>query len=95
MYLPQTQFSLRARATEREPLFRDATTTELYRWQRAHLGRDGEHDFVLHDGPPYANGSLHMGTLLANLGHALNKILKDFIVRFQVLQGRRVQYVMH
>ena len=42
--------------------------------------------FILHDGPPYANGSLH-------IGHALNKILKDFINRYQLLQGRKVRYV--
>ena len=85
--LPSTPFSLRAHAVKREPLFRHATTTGLYRWQREHLGTpDGQDEFVLHDGPPYANGSLHMG-------HALNKILKDFIIRYQVLRGRRVHYM--
>ena len=42
--------------------------------------------FTLHDGPPYANGDLH-------IGHALNKILKDFINRYQLLQGRRAKFV--
>jgi isoleucyl-tRNA synthetase len=41
--------------------------------------------FILHDGPPFANGSLH-------IGHALNKCLKDFIVRYKILQGYKVQY---
>ncbi|WFD33309.1 isoleucine--tRNA ligase [Malassezia cuniculi] len=84
--LPQTAFAQRASAVKREPLFRPATTTELYRWQRENLpvGESGE--FVLHDGPPYANGGLHMG-------HALNKIIKDIMIRFQVLCGRRVNYV--
>ena len=84
--LPQTPFSLRAFAKDREPLFRPATTSNLYRWQRENLGRPGERDFVLHDGPPYANGHLHMG-------HALNKIVKDIILRYQILRGRRVHYM--
>jgi hypothetical protein len=57
-------------------------TEELYKWQRD----QNRPKFVLHDGPPYANGSLH-------LGHALNKILKDIICRFQITQGKNVQYV--
>ncbi|KAL2270817.1 hypothetical protein VTJ83DRAFT_188 [Remersonia thermophila] len=57
---------------------------ELYRWQSVHRPADDE--FVLHDGPPYANGDLHAG-------HALNKILKDMILRVKVQQGRRVSYV--
>ena len=91
MSLPQTAFSLRAHAQEREPKFRRTTTGDLYRWQREHLQQDGQPDFVLHDGPPYANGGLHAGTSNTDAGHAINKILKDFILRFQVLQGRRVQ----
>ena len=57
---------------------------DLYAWQSA--TRADQKPFVLHDGPPYANGSLH-------IGHALNKILKDIICRFQLSQGRRVKYV--
>lgn len=63
--LPRTAFQLRASAKDREPLFRPATTERLYLWQRTHLAREGVRDFVLHDGPPYANGSLHMGMLLS------------------------------
>jgi isoleucyl-tRNA synthetase len=59
-------------------------TDDLYAWQQAN--RSKENTFVLHDGPPYANGSLH-------IGHALNKILKDIICRFQITQGKRVHYV--
>lgn len=59
-------------------------TTALYQWQAAH--RPEDKPFLLHDGPPYANGSLHVG-------HALNKILKDIILRVKVQQGHRVQYV--
>ncbi|EON62429.1 isoleucyl-tRNA synthetase [Coniosporium apollinis CBS 100218] len=59
-------------------------TDELYAWQATH--RPAANVFVLHDGPPYANGDLHVG-------HALNKILKDIICRFQLGQGKRVQYI--
>ncbi|RPA92574.1 isoleucyl-tRNA synthetase [Choiromyces venosus 120613-1] len=68
---------------EREKLLRKCSD-ELYEWQRANLPR--EDSFVLHDGPPYANGNLHMG-------HALNKILKDIVGRFQVLSGRQLSYI--
>ncbi|KAI0596528.1 isoleucyl-tRNA synthetase [Biscogniauxia sp. FL1348] len=57
---------------------------DLYKWQADN--RPAENTFVLHDGPPYANGSLHVG-------HALNKILKDMILRFKIQQGRRVNYI--
>ncbi|HEY9826043.1 MAG TPA: isoleucine--tRNA ligase [Stenomitos sp.] len=82
--LPQTQFDMRANAVKREP--------ELQAfWQNAqiydHLAQNNPGElFVLHDGPPYANGDLH-------IGHALNKILKDTINKFQLLQGRKVRYV--
>ncbi|KAL5327494.1 hypothetical protein ACEPPN_005192 [Leptodophora sp. 'Broadleaf-Isolate-01'] len=57
---------------------------DLYEWQSHE--RSAQKPFVLHDGPPYANGSLH-------IGHALNKILKDIICRVKVQEGRRVVYV--
>ncbi|EON98592.1 putative isoleucyl-trna synthetase protein [Phaeoacremonium minimum UCRPA7] len=56
----------------------------FYKWQAANRPSDDE--FTVHDGPPYANGNLHVG-------HALNKILKDIILRVKVQQGRRVKYV--
>ena len=59
-------------------------TDDLYAWQRQE--RSAADTFVLHDGPPYANGELHVG-------HALNKILKDIICRSKVAQGKRVTYV--
>ncbi|KAK4191857.1 tRNA synthetases class I-domain-containing protein [Podospora australis] len=59
-------------------------TDEFYKWQATH--RPADNEFVLHDGPPYANGDLHAG-------HALNKILKDIINRVKVQQGRRVKYI--
>ncbi|KAG8160038.1 hypothetical protein KVR01_010675 [Diaporthe batatas] len=59
-------------------------TDALYEWQAAN--RPADKQFILHDGPPYANGALHVG-------HALNKILKDTILRVKVQQGHRVKYV--
>lgn len=62
---------------------------ELYQWQREARAYGGgastENDFVLHDGPPYANGAVHAG-------HALNKILKDIVVRSRLGAGERVRY---
>ncbi|KDN40163.1 isoleucyl-tRNA synthetase [Tilletiaria anomala UBC 951] len=88
LLLPNTDFPIRADAPKREHLFRGRTTTDLYRWQWSRFKQpdtEPERPFMLHDGPPYANGHLHMG-------HALNKILKDFINRYQVLRGRGVHY---
>lgn len=82
--LPQTQFDMRANAVKREPEIQQFwAEQEIY--QRLSENNPGEL-FILHDGPPYANGALH-------IGHALNKILKDIINRYQILQGRKVRYV--
>lgn len=82
--LPKTNFDMRANAIKREPEIQKFWE-ENKTYDR--LSRNNPGDlFILHDGPPYANGSLH-------IGHALNKILKDFINRYQLLQGRKVCYV--
>jgi isoleucyl-tRNA synthetase len=81
LHLPKSTFP--ARAPIPSPYIKRCTD-DLYAWQRAK--RPKENTFVLHDGPPYANGSLH-------IGHALNKILKDIICRYQVSQGKRVSYI--
>ncbi|WP_228054688.1 isoleucine--tRNA ligase [Gloeocapsopsis crepidinum] len=75
---------MRANATKREPEIQQFWAENRI-YDRLSQNNPGE-IFVLHDGPPYANGALH-------LGHALNKILKDIINRFQLLQGRKVRYV--
>ncbi len=82
--LPQTDFSMRANAVQREPELQAYWHSKgLYE----KLANENPGDpFILHDGPPYANGDLHMG-------HALNKILKDIINKYQTLQGRKVRYV--
>ncbi|MEG4207470.1 isoleucine--tRNA ligase [Microcoleus sp. Pol7_A1] len=82
--LPKTKFDMRANATKREPELQQFwTDREIY--DRLSENNPGDL-FVLHDGPPYANGQLH-------IGHALNKILKDFINRYQMLRGKKVRYV--
>lgn len=80
--LPKSTFPPRAIEAARPDYLR-ACTEELYAWQVANRREDKP--FVLHDGPPYANGSLH-------IGHALNKTLKDIICRFRISQGERVHY---
>jgi len=82
--LPKTKFDMRASATKREPeLQKFWADNQIYE----KLSQNNPGDlFILHDGPPYANGSLH-------IGHALNKILKDIINRFQLLQGRKARFV--
>ncbi|GAB4230859.1 MAG: isoleucine--tRNA ligase [Elainellaceae cyanobacterium] len=75
---------MRANAVKREPeIQRFWAENEIY--EKLSQNNPGE-PFILHDGPPYANGALH-------LGHALNKILKDTINKYQLLQGRKVRYI--
>ena len=83
--LPKTEFSMKADLPKKEPAILDS-------WQKNNLydslrkdSKDKE-KFILHDGPPYANGHLHMG-------HALNKILKDIIVKYQQLLNKNSIYV--
>ena len=82
LHLPKTDFGPKVPVGDLRERLIDATSNELYRWQLQLKGKP----FVLHDGPPYANGDLH-------LGHALNKILKDIINRFELLHsGKRIVY---
>ncbi|MEC4815812.1 MAG: isoleucine--tRNA ligase [Scytonema sp. PMC 1069.18] len=82
--LPKTKFDMRANAAKREPEIQKFwEENKIY--ERLSENNPGEL-FILHDGPPYANGALH-------LGHALNKILKDIINRYQLLRGRKVRYI--
>lgn len=82
--LPKTQFDMRANATKREPEIQKFWADNRI-YEKLSQSNPGE-PFVLHDGPPYANGALH-------IGHAMNKILKDTINKFQLLNGRKVRYV--
>src|SRR5438128_3695308 len=83
--LPRTEFPMKANLPTREPeMLRNWEETRLY--QEIQRSRAGRELFVLHDGPPFANGDVHMGT-------ALNKILKDFVVKSQSMLGKRAPYV--
>jgi isoleucyl-tRNA synthetase len=85
LFLPKTDFPMRAGLPQKEPEI-------LARWAREDLygqlrvGAKGRDKFVLHDGPPYANGNIH-------IGHSLNKILKDMVVRSQQMSGKDSNYV--
>lgn len=83
--LPTTEFPMRAGLPEREPGFLEFwDDNKIYEKKQAlHAGKE---KFVLHDGPPYANGRIHMGT-------ALNKILKDIVVKYKYAQGYDTPYV--
>ena len=83
LFLPETDFPMRAGLPQMEPRM-------LERWAKIDLydklreSAKGRAKFVLHDGPPYANGNIH-------IGHALNKILKDLVTRSQQMLGHRLQ----
>ncbi len=85
VFLPKTDFPMKAGLAAKEPAI-------LERWakigvyERLREQRAGRERFILHDGPPYANGDIHMG-------HAMNKILKDLVVRSQSLMGKDAPYV--
>ena len=82
--LLKTDFSMRANAVEREPQIQ-----QFWQEQQIYdrLATENPDDFfIIHDGPPYSNGDLHMG-------HALNKVLKDIINRYKLLQGHKVRYI--
>ncbi|HYV68934.1 MAG TPA: isoleucine--tRNA ligase [Pseudolabrys sp.] len=85
LFLPQTEFPMRAGLPQREPEI-------LARWEKGDLYKqlraaaNGRDKFILHDGPPYANGNIH-------IGHALNKILKDVVTRSQQMLGFDSNYV--
>ncbi|KAJ5392574.1 hypothetical protein N7509_008064 [Penicillium cosmopolitanum] len=81
--LPKSSFPPRVSPADRTKYLKRCTD-ELYAWQRRE--RPATKPFVLHDGPPYANGELHVG-------HALNKITKDIINRVQLSRGKQVRYV--
>ena len=83
--LPKTEFSMRANLPQREP-------ETIKAWEEKKLynkmleNAKGKPSFILHDGPPFSNGYIHMG-------HALNKVLKDFIVRSHAMMGYYTPYV--
>ncbi len=85
LHLPKTTFPMKGNLPQTE-------SSVQARWEESRLyekllkARKGSPTFILHDGPPYANGDIHMG-------HALNKVLKDFVVRYRTLRGNSVPFV--
>jgi isoleucyl-tRNA synthetase len=85
--LPKTDFPMRAGLPQREPAWLERwNQIGVYEKLREKAKEGGRKPFTLHDGPPYANGHLH-------IGHALNKILKDMVVRSQQMMGRDARYI--
>ena len=84
VHLPKTEFPMRGNLGKREPQWLEFwESNKIFEKMNARPGRE---PFVLHDGPPYANGHIH-------IGHALNKILKDAVVKSQALMGKQTPYV--
>lgn len=83
--MPKTEFPMRGNLPNREPgMQQEWEEQKIY--EKVQNRTEGRPLFVLHDGPPYANGDIHMG-------HALNKVLKDFIVRYKSMAGFHAPYV--
>jgi isoleucyl-tRNA synthetase len=85
--LPQTTFPMKANLSQREPeMLRNWDEKKIYEKMQEYRGKESAGKYILHDGPPYANGHLHMG-------HALNKILKDIIVKYKTMKGFYAPYI--
>ena len=81
--LPKTSFKMKANLAQKEPLtLRDWTKSNIYEKSL----KEGHPFFILHDGPPYANGDIH-------IGHAMNKVLKDIILKYKRLRGYNAPYI--
>ena len=85
VFLPKTDFPMKAGLAAKEPAILERWA-KIGLYQKLREARAGRERFILHDGPPYANGDIHMG-------HAMNKILKDIIVRSQSLMGKDAPYI--
>jgi len=83
--LPSTSFAMKANLIEREPAMRKRWAKEDI-YGRIRAARKGAPLYILHDGPPYANGDIHMG-------HVINKVLKDFVVKYKTMAGYDAPYV--
>ena len=83
--LPNTDFPMRGGLPTKEPELLDRWA-RIDLWRQLRASSKGREKFILHDGPPYANGDLH-------IGHALNKILKDIINKSQQMLGKDANYV--
>ena len=83
LHLPKTSFQMKGNLPNKEPNY-------IKKWEEHKIYEKGlskgKESFILHDGPPYANGNTH-------IGHALNKILKDIIIKYKTLQGYKAPYI--
>ena len=84
--LPKTDFPMRGNLPEREPFFLERMENMNVYERALEKNKESGKNFILHDGPPYANGNIH-------LGHAFNKILKDICVRYKTMQGYYAPYI--
>lgn len=85
LLMPETSFQMRGNLPENEKIQRDAWE-EMDLYNKIREKNSGKPTFILHDGPPYANGSIH-------IGHAMNKILKDFVNRYKMMSGYDTIYI--
>ncbi len=85
LLMPMTSFEMRGNLTQKEPLLVKKWNEEKL-YERMNANREGCEEFLLHDGPPYANGDIHCG-------HMLNRLLKDFIVRYKNMSGYKTPFV--
>ncbi len=85
VFLPKTDFPMKAGLSAKEPAILERWA-KIALYEKLRAARSGRERFLLHDGPPYANGDIHMG-------HAMNKILKDIVVRSQSLIGKDAPYI--
>jgi len=83
--LPKTSFSMKANLTQREPQMRKEWS-KMNIYGKIRQARQGAPSYTLHDGPPYANGDIHMG-------HVINKVLKDFVVKYKTMTGFDAPYI--
>ena len=85
LLMPKTDFQMRGNLGVREVEFQKRWK-DINLYEKVLKQNEGQTPFILHDGPPYANGDIH-------IGHTLNKVLKDFVLRYQTMQGKYVPYV--
>ena len=84
LLMPKTKFEMRGNLNQKEPkLIEKWDNMKLYEKMNE---RKNVNEFMLHDGPPYANGNMHCG-------HMLNRILKDFVIRYKNMQGYKTNFV--
>ncbi|MCI1245582.1 MAG: isoleucine--tRNA ligase [Bacilli bacterium] len=85
LLMPKTSFEMRGNLTQKEPLCLKRWD-ELGLYERMNENREGCEEFLLHDGPPYANGNIHCG-------HMMNRLLKDFLIRYKNMAGYKTPFV--